>query len=525
MATLNTIRITAPVATILFCATSAYGQSQQLPTAATTATVISDTLTVFSEMNRSSEAVRALAKGDSVYVDLRIDQGGMKWCGVRLQGQTVRAGFVDCKSLQRSSPPPSFSGSGSAGGSGRVAAPMEIPVARPAVPTEAGYGKIKDQVVVDGVIDSAFVATLDAQAAGGGAQALTRAAMAHLAAGEFNLAQHEPDKAAEHFTAMLQFSGNQRNLLLASLYGRIYALLMNSEYSSAMEFIDQARKLSPRSAELASISGYTHYQMNQLDAAIADLRQAEKLHPQPKTAALLEKAMRDKEAEGDFGEGESTHFVVRYHGGASRQLASEVIHTLEAQFQELRGTVNYTPSEPITVILYARETFRDVIGVPDWAGALNDGRIRVAAQGIDSVPDPLARSLKHELTHSFLFQKTQGRCPTWLQEGMAQWISGRRVGSTAAQLLAIHETTHKSLRTLEGNWMKYSSDESWFAYGWALATVEMINADFGTDALDRLLNAERSESSGEAALREGLRSNYSELDDKTVQYLKQTYPQ
>src|SRR5689334_24095235 len=103
MATLNTIRITAPVATILFCATSAYGQSQQLPTAATTATVISDTLTVFSEMNRSSEAVRALAKGDSVYVDLRIDQGGMKWCGVRLQGQTVRAGFVDCKSLQRSS--------------------------------------------------------------------------------------------------------------------------------------------------------------------------------------------------------------------------------------------------------------------------------------------------------------------------------------------------------------------------------------------------------------------------------------
>ena len=42
----------------------------------------------------------------------------------------------------------------------------------------------------------------------------------------------------------------------------------------------------------------------------------------------------------------------------------------------------------------------------------------------------LSRILKHELTHSFLYQKTQGRCPTWLQEGVAQWMEGRRGGGT-----------------------------------------------------------------------------------------------
>ena len=40
--------------------------------------------------------------------------------------------------------------------------------------------------------------------------------------------------------------------------------------------------------------------------------------------------------------------------------------------------------------------------------------------------DELARVLKHELTHSFVGQKTDGRCPVWLQEGIAQYMEGKR---------------------------------------------------------------------------------------------------
>jgi hypothetical protein len=167
-----------------------------------------------------------------------------------------------------------------------------------------------------------------------------------------------------------------------------------------------------------------------------------------------------------------------------------------------------------------------VTGVPDWAGALNDGRIRVPVQGLETVPDALSRSLKHELTHSFLYQKTQGRCPTWLQEGVAQWMEGRRVGRDAAQLLAMFQSGQgKPLRSLEGNWMKFSSAESWFSYQWSLAVVEAIEADAGSDGLDRLLDAVRTESSGPAALLQGLRTNYSSLDDFTVTYLRKTYLQ
>ena len=517
------------VLTLLCFPSRTPGQHSQMPTAATDATVKADTVTVFLEMDTSSDQVSTLKKGITVYVDLRMDQGGKSWCGVRPSAQANRIGFVDCRSLERvasAAPPLAGRHSSSAISESAHGAAGEIPLERPATPTANGYAAMKNEVVKEGVIDSGLIATLEAEASRGGPTAVTRAALAHLAAGEFELEQHEPDKALEHFEAMEPFSGRQHDLLLASLDGRIYAQMMKSEYSTALELIEKARKVSPQSANLAAWSGYAHYRMNQLDAAIEDLQTAQKIRPSQSIAALLEKAKRDKNAEDDFREGESSHFVLRYHGGASRQLASEVIHTLEDQFQVLKSELHYTPPEQIGVILYTQESFFDVTRVPGWAGGLNDGRIRVPVQGLETVSDLLARILKHELTHSFVYQKTSGRCPTWLQEGVAQWMEGRRTGADAAQLVTFYQDGKgKPLRYLDGPWMVLSSGQARYAYAWALAVVEAIEADSGSDGLDRLLDAERTETSGENALLQALRTNYSSLDDSTADYLRRTYLQ
>jgi tetratricopeptide (TPR) repeat protein len=503
-------------------------QASQMPTAATNAVVKVDTLTVFSEMNGSSNAEGSLKKGDSVYVDLRVDQGNLRWCGVRVSGQNVRFGFVDCRSLERvGDPHPSGSVSGNVKSSTNShAASAEVPLARPGMPTRTGYDAVKAQAIKDGVIDSAYILSLESQAKRDGSAAVTRAALAHFAAGEFELSQHDLDQAIEHFEAMESFAGNQRDLLTLSLLGRGYALLLKSEFSAALDPIERARKLSPQSAQAASLAGWAHYRLNQADDAVADLQTSLRLHPDPGVAHLLAQVMQDKDVEGDFREGESSHFILRYHGGASRQLASEVIHTLEDQFQTLRTDLHYSPPEPIGVILYTQETFRDLTRVPGWTGAVNDGRIRVPVQGIDSVSPELARVLKHELTHSFIFQKTSGRCPTWLQEGLAQWMEGRRTGADAANLMQFYqESKGKHLRYYEGSWMHLNAGQARYAYAWALAVVETIETQSGPDAIDRLLDAERTESSPDAALLQGLRTNFSALDDATAVYLRQTYLQ
>jgi len=503
------------------------GQTQPLPTAATTAAVTSDKLQVFAEMDRNSEVVRAISKGDSVYVDLRVDQGGMRWCGVRLEGQTARIGFVDCKGLVRTSAAPNFGGvAGNVnGGAGRTV-PAEIPFARSAAPTAKAYEAVRNEVIKEGVVDSGYITAAEAQARSGGPAAVRRAALAHFAAAEFEMSQGQIDRAIEHYEAMEEYSGQQRELLYACLVGHGYALLIKSEYSAALEPISRARKLMPAQPTAVMLAGWAHYRLNQTDEAIADLQSAEKLHPSISVENMLEKVKRDKDAEDNFREGESSHFVVRYHGGATRSLASEVIRVLEDQFVSLRDELHYTPHEPIAVILYTQEAFRDVTRAPGWTGAINDGKIRVPVQGVETVTPELTRILRHELTHSFVYQKTSGRAPTWLQEGLAQWMEGLRTDGNAAMLVAVFDQGQgQQLRYLDNTWMYLSSTQARYAYAWSLAVVEMIEAENGSDGINRLLDAERTESSREAALREGLRLNVSNLDDATVQYLKKTYLQ
>jgi len=74
------------------------------------ATVKSEALTVYSEMSRSSSAVKSLKKGDALVVAFEIQAGADHWCKVREVGSSEWLGFVACQQLDRVKPP-DFSGS------------------------------------------------------------------------------------------------------------------------------------------------------------------------------------------------------------------------------------------------------------------------------------------------------------------------------------------------------------------------------------------------------------------------------
>ncbi len=73
------------------------------------ATVKSEALTVYSEMSRSSSAVKSLRKGDALVVAFEIQMGADHWCKVREAGSSEWLGFVACQQLDRVTPP-DFSG-------------------------------------------------------------------------------------------------------------------------------------------------------------------------------------------------------------------------------------------------------------------------------------------------------------------------------------------------------------------------------------------------------------------------------
>jgi hypothetical protein len=157
-------------------------------------------------------------------------------------------------------------------------------------------------------------------------------------------------------------------------------------------------------------------------------------------------------------------------------------------------------------------------------GALNDGRIRVPVQGLTSVNGGLSRVLKHELTHSFIQQKTRGRAPTWLQEGIAQWMEGKRSDENAAVLTRIYDDGQAAgLDKLEGSWMGLQDDIVRYAYAWALANIEYIVETQGMGDVERILDRIAGGASTEEALREVLHDDYGDLMAATTVYLKKNY--
>ncbi|HKS80356.1 MAG TPA: tetratricopeptide repeat protein, partial [Candidatus Acidoferrales bacterium] len=387
-----------------------------------------------------------------------------------------------------------------------------------------GYEEVEKLAVHGDAIDFGYIARLETDARSGDKGAIGRVAAAHYAAAEFLVAKGDTDDAIDHYRQALVFAPENTGILL----NLAVLELRESHFTAALDPLEHARHFtpddSPLAADIAKLEGWAYYGANKLDLAIEQWKRAEKLRPDPDVEQALEKAQRDKDEEESYREGETAHFQLKYYGGAAPELAREILRALEDDFNDLESQLDYTPPDQISVILYTEQAFGDITRAPGWAGAINDGRIRIPVQGLTGVTPDLARVLKHELTHSFVGQKSRGRAPTWLQEGIAQFMEGRRSAADAGALVdAAAAGAIPSLSAMEGSWMGQPENSVALDYAWSLAVVESIVQSGGMTDIGRLLDRVAAAPSTEDACRDVLRSSYSDLQDQTVIYLRREY--
>ena len=308
-------------------------------------------------------------------------------------------------------------------------------MAPPLMEATADAAAIDQAAVHDGSIDRDYIARMEGEARGGNAKANEKAALAHHAAAQFELAHGDMEHALGDERTAITYLPEQPVLLM----NVAYLYLKKSEFKQAVEYLERAKRVAPDNADIYKLEGWAYYGMNRPDQAVAEWKKSLALKPDSDTQAALDKALRDKEEEENYKENESAHFQLNYNGTAEPVLARDVLRVLETHYSTIESELNYTPPEPIGVVLYTQQEFADITRAPGWVGALNDGRIRVPVQGLTSVDAELSRVLKHELTHSFIQQKTRGRAPTWIQEGVAQWMEGKRSDENAAVLVQVYD--------------------------------------------------------------------------------------
>ena len=407
-------------------------------------------------------------------------------------------------------------------GDSPAAAAASLAITPPAMAATSGGTEIESGAVHDGAIDREYIGKLEVEARSGGQRANMSAALAHHAAAQLELARGDMEHALADERTALTYAPEEPALLM----NVAYLHLRRSEYKQSLDYLERARRVAPENADIAKLAGWAYYGMNKMDQAVAEWKRALALRPDPEVKAALDKAQRDKREEESYKENESSHFTLRYSGAAEPALAREVLRTLEGHFSAIESELNFTPPDSIGVVLYTQQAFADITQAPRWVGALNDGRIRVPVQGLGGVTPELSRVLKHELTHSFVGQKSRGHAPTWIQEGLAQWMEGKRSGGSASVLAQVYKEGHApSLGELEGSWMGLPTDTAANAYAWSLANIEYIVQTDGMGDIERILDRIGSGSSTEAALREVLHSDYNDLIQSTAQYLRKTYGQ
>jgi hypothetical protein len=204
-------------------------------------------------------------------------------------------------------------------------------------------------------------------------------------------------------------------------------------------------------------------------------------------------------------------------------LTNALLEALESHYQDLSGQFGISPRN-IAVIIYTDQEFVDVTQSPTWTGAINDGKIRIPISGVQTVTPELSRILRHELAHSFINQLSRGKCPQWLNEGVAQLMEPRTAAPYGSILARLFADQHEvPLNLLEGSFMNLGGKEAAVAYVQSLAVTEYIRDTYGMDDLRRVLERIGEGASTESALQSTVHSGYAKLEQDVSRYLKDRY--
>ena len=390
-----------------------------------------------------------------------------------------------------------------------------VPEITPPTPSFSQDASVAEKVIRDGKVDTDALASL------------AQTANPELAATAYFLAgKHESDhgnfpQAKRYFESALRFKPDNSTLLI------YYAatLLRTGQTAEALSNAQHAVSVDPNSPDALAMLGFAQFASDHTPDAIRSWKKSLALRPDATISEYLGRAERESNAESEFSQRESSHFNLHFEGKeTSETFRRDLLSTLESEYDDLVSDLGYSPRDNIVVTLYTQQAFFDVTRAPSWTGAINDGKLRIPISGVQSITPELARVLKHELTHSFIAQMSSNRCPTWLNEGIAQIEEGKSSAANGHQLATLFAGGNEiPINMLEGSFMSFSAPEATAAYAESLAAAEYIRDVYGMSEIARILELLAQGSSTEAALRATVHADYRQLRDEMTRTLKEKY--
>jgi hypothetical protein len=324
-------------------------------------------------------------------------------------------------------------------------------------------------------------------------------------------------RAARRFDVAATFLERARVVAPASPRGPKALLglrLETSDWPSAESVARDLLARAPSDAEAARGLAYALVRQDRSRDAIDVLTAFLDRYTDPESRSLLEKLRRDQGSEASLDEARLAHFHVRYDGDAHEDVGREILRVLDRHYATLVLTFDHQPTAPIPVILLSKESYYDATGAPAWSGGEYDnfdGRVRLPIGGLTTSLTPeLDDTLLHEVTHAFVGDMSRGLAPRPLQEGLAQFMEGKRLQARLGD---------EGMRALADG--RLSGVRAFYLS--ALGLVENLVGQHGQGGINELLRAMAETGSSNEAFRRVYGKSLEDLQRDWATRLRQRY--
>lgn len=270
---------------------------------------------------------------------------------------------------------------------------------------------------------------------------------------------------------------------------RAQAYLEMTRPSDAWSALEPAlRAKNSTDPDLLGLAGVAMFQQNRMPEARQYLKQSLAIQPNLSFQKLYASIEREQKTETSDEAAYGSRFVLRYEGESLPQAAARALaKDFDREINRITGQLGCSLNDRLTVIVQTLDNYRRSTGAAEWSGGRYDGRIHIAVPPSGEVDDFVRSTFAHEFVHACLSRT--GLWPAWMHEGLAQELSGRRLGEQErAMLVALRNGPGlPKLERLGGGWAALGDREAAVAYSLALAAAQILRQDLQDYGLRNLL--------------------------------------
>lgn len=341
--------------------------------------------------------------------------------------------------------------------------------------------------------------------------------------GKLNDAIRQLEEATRLDTANAQL---RRNLAMMHLQTAQDAYRTH-QIPRAREAIVESLRVEPDTAGAYALLGEIEYNSQRLKEAKAAWQKALTLKPDfAEVNERLKQVSQELPVESEFERVSQAYFDIRFPDTLERSTGFDLQETLLAARRAIGADFAYWPSRKLIVLVYSAEQFRQLRqDAPEWAAGQFDGKIRVPLPNGELNPQAVTHILYHEYTHALIHDLTDGRCPAWLNEGLAEYESWKP--STPAWPMLRHAASAQRLipwtQLFSAQFTgSMSPQEAALAYEQAHSLVRYLVERYGFWRIKRLLQAVKQGTPSDQAVASEFHLKLPRLEEYWKTWLRDT---